>query len=339
MKLRLSRKWVIILLLTVAVATAVTNHLFAWVTVKGHSMWPQLHDGETLILRRGVHKLRNGDVAVFDVDGRWLVKTVGFVGPGWFSIREGDLFSGLLKDGLSRMRLVGESIMDRSQLLMDTIDDGSFEVLAGRVAVSDDRQHLLLDANREDASVLFPTKGLHLRRVTATGRSLLFSEPACDIFVTFELPKPVQGVGLSVSQVFDGKSGDAFHLLADGWEWRLRSTSRDATRSVSISSPVTLGFVDGALWLISKGAPAQELSPRSTLRASFLSQLKIEASGGTPTLQHLAIFGDAHWGEALPSAVFVPSGAVFLLGDNPGASEDSRSFGPIPVSQMVGRPL
>jgi signal peptidase I len=35
--------------------------------------------------------------------------------------------------------------------------------------------------------------------------------------------------------------------------------------------------------------------------------------------------------------VFVPQGTVFLMGDNRGESIDSRSFGPVSLSDVVGR--
>lgn len=37
--------------------------------------------------------------------------------------------------------------------------------------------------------------------------------------------------------------------------------------------------------------------------------------------------------------VTVPEGEYFLMGDNRGGSEDSRSFGPVPAEDMVGRAL
>jgi signal peptidase I len=38
-----------------------------------------------------------------------------------------------------------------------------------------------------------------------------------------------------------------------------------------------------------------------------------------------------------PEAVRVPKGYVFLMGDNRGASDDSRYWGPVPVSQVIGK--
>jgi len=37
--------------------------------------------------------------------------------------------------------------------------------------------------------------------------------------------------------------------------------------------------------------------------------------------------------------VRVPAGSVFVMGDNRGNSEDSRSFGPVPASEVTGRVL
>ena len=42
------------------------------------------------------------------------------------------------------------------------------------------------------------------------------------------------------------------------------------------------------------------------------------------------------WECNLPREITVPRDAVFLMGDNRGMSEDSRFWGPVPVSRVIG---
>jgi signal peptidase I len=46
---------------------------------------------------------------------------------------------------------------------------------------------------------------------------------------------------------------------------------------------------------------------------------------------------DGGSGCNFPQAIRVPKGYVFLMGDNRGASDDSRFWGPVPVSQVIGK--
>ena len=41
-------------------------------------------------------------------------------------------------------------------------------------------------------------------------------------------------------------------------------------------------------------------------------------------------------GCSFPQSIRVPAGYVFLMGDNRGASDDSRYWGPVPVSHVIG---
>jgi signal peptidase I len=40
-----------------------------------------------------------------------------------------------------------------------------------------------------------------------------------------------------------------------------------------------------------------------------------------------------------PKAIVVPQGYVFMMGDNRGQSDDSRYWGPVPVSWVIGRAI
>lgn len=42
-------------------------------------------------------------------------------------------------------------------------------------------------------------------------------------------------------------------------------------------------------------------------------------------------------GPAPPDGAMLPAGSIYLLGDAPGASRDSREFGPVPLALLVGR--
>jgi signal peptidase I len=65
-----------------------------------------------------------------------------------------------------------------------------------------------------------------------------------------------------------------------------------------------------------------------------------------PELRPMLVFRPSHrrpghWEAAVvPSAPLrIPPGQLYVLGDNPSVSDDSRNFGPVPVSALLGRVL
>ena len=205
--------------------------------------------------------------------------------------------------------------------------------------VSDDHYHLLLDGSSEPARVLLPVDGFYHERVSASGRPLRRNMVARDLFVSFQLPEPSDGTELLLRQVLDGEELNGLVFKASASDWSVSAEVVGESLAVSSGSILTVGFVDGALWLIVAGEESRRLASHSIGRVLQLSQISLLARGGAITLRNLSVSADTHWGADLASPVFVPSQAVFLLGDNPGLSEDSRSFGPIPFTQMIGRPL
>ena len=60
---------------------------------------------------------------------------------------------------------------------------------------------------------------------------------------------------------------------------------------------------------------------------------------GTATLADEPYIADCGGGEGcdFPRRITVPDGHYFLLGDNRGASDDSRFWGPVPLEWIQGR--
>jgi hypothetical protein len=96
--------------------------------------------------------------------------------------------------------------------------------------------------------------------------------------------------------------------------------------------------------LLPAGEAWKELwsEPRKTEGQEGFSGLRIEAEGGVSRVAKLEVARDVHyvWGpENPPGPRLIPPDRMFLVGDNPEISNDSRDirFGPVPRSAFVGR--
>jgi signal peptidase I len=67
---------------------------------------------------------------------------------------------------------------------------------------------------------------------------------------------------------------------------------------------------------------------------------KIEGRGGSVYVNGKKL-AEPYLPKGVKTSTFgpitVPPGKIFVMGDNRGNSDDSRSFGPVPVSKVVGR--
>lgn len=337
MMLRIQKKWWFGFLLLLFAALLVGHYFFAWVTIDGNSMWPLLRDGETRFLSRDNDPAAVGDIAVFEHDGHWIVKTVAFVGPGWFSIRDADLYGGVSRNGMGRMRLDSKRLLNRTQEILSELSESALNVTAGIVSVSDDKRHLLLNASDGPARVVLPKSGFLLPRMAASGRISRGALSSRDVLIGFAMPSPQPEAELLLTVLLNEHEwgGVLCRSVESGWAVSLGANTEPII--VAGRARVTIGFVDGAAWLIREGHPDQKLGALPQTAPAELSQIAFEAKGTSIVLSHITVRGDSHWGVDMPEPVFVPTGHVFLLGENPPISTDSRVFGPVSQDRIIGR--
>lgn len=86
---------------------------------------------------------------------------------------------------------------------------------------------------------------------------------------------------------------------------------------------------DGQVVIVGKQIPFY--SPNSLKRGDII----IFHQDGETLVKRISLVP----GDPLPNGTTLPKGFFYVLGDNPPMSEDSRSFGPIAATQIVGRLL
>jgi hypothetical protein len=110
------------------------------------------------------------------------------------------------------------------------------------------------------------------------------------------------------------------------------ATCRDGIRLETLDGTFRVSLKDGAAW--------RELfsEPRDTITPGGFSGVRIEVAGGPLRVDALEVTRDVHyvWGAENPQPI--PSDRLFLVGDNPEISTDSRDPGTglIPRGDLVG---
>jgi signal peptidase I len=88
----------------------------------------------------------------------------------------------------------------------------------------------------------------------------------------------------------------------------------------------------GELWVDGRRAPILlDPDPEAPLAARYYTE--------TGSRRHRVLFRDPWVLRSTFPERFIPRGHLFVLGDNRDRSEDSRSFGVVPLSAVVGRPF
>ena len=88
-------------------------------------------------------------------------------------------------------------------------------------------------------------------------------------------------------------------------------------------------LIDGQLIIIGKCRP---FFNRSTLNRGDVIVFTMD---GETLVKRVGFIG----GDKTPDGRILPKGFLYVVGDNPPMSEDSRAFGPIAITQVIGRVL
>ena len=349
-------------------ALVTTGILFAFSVhaVQEQSMWPGLEGGRDRVLayrlaepgaddRFSVWIYEDPQEAMRDGPRLRIKRVLGFGGET-LDFRGGDLFIGSDRGSLQRMPrpasvvdammvpvYPGSGGMDAQRfavrrgrltgqggvLGIEADDPGGFEaVLKGAAAGSTE---VLLDDHLDALGALVPgTHPVPDIRIEATIREL---QPGGTLALRHELQEEER-----VLEIADGgwavsvrDPGAGRRLLASGplpaLPFRVRMETLDGLFRVGLVGP------DGDL-------PAAWFEgPRDTMRCGGYSRVAILLDRGRATLEDLDVSRDVYWywPPPLAGAHHVWPGHIWLAGDNPPVSRDSRDEGPVPLPWLVGQ--
>lgn len=145
------------------------------------------------------------------------------------------------------------------------------------------------------------------------------------------------------------RKGEEVLVEADGWE-----AMRVKYPPLSRGKPVKIRFLQADcrvfLWIAGKAffkdiGPWPAL-PRRLHLGSRWNGLSLWVAGGKGRIRHLKVLRDLYYTDVQGGRhgtgrdpQYVGKDEYYVLGDNSPVSEDSRHYGPIPASDLIGRPV
>ncbi len=340
--------------------------------VRKHSMEPTLHAQEqgpsdrvaVFKLAYLLHKPKRWDLCVFQREGdpQNIVKRVVGLPGEWLRIEDGDIWVGpkpgflhLLKKTpaeLSRV-LVVLADQDLRPLTFPADTTWAFEPALWR---PEGKALLALPPPGGAAKLTFrglvhggylgPDGEVRLSVLAVRDFGASLEWEALDPGAVLEIR--LEAIGRTFSARISRKEGEA-RVEADGWEALLVKYPRFAA-----GKPVRLRFVqaDCRVFLWVDGKPffkdvgAWPSLPRRLHLGSRWNGLTISVRGGRGRLGHLRVLRDLYYTDVQGGLhgtgrdpQYVGKDEYYVLGDNSSVSEDSRHYGPVPASDLVGRPL
>lgn len=341
--------------------------------VDSRSMEPTIHgdpeSGERVLVRYGAERPERFDLVVVRLPGEPVprVKRVGGLPGEAVRIEEGDLYveGEHLSGDLPRPEPV--TVFDARLALEDYFQSSADEGIVGWRRIADGWRHdgaperpiARLEYARRMADHYLAASGAFVEGATEVG----------DLWIgaALDLEQPTSRALLAVAT-----QGDRFI----GW---IGADSGGVRRVRLLSYPIpgpeveasdsellgelelavepgthewVVGRVDGRveLWFDGRrvldqrfGAPRRHPLDLFGEGRSHGPRAWVEVGGGGVALGGLRLWRDLHYtsrGELAVREEFqLGPDELFLLGDNSAASRDSRDFGPIPLDDVIGRPL
>jgi signal peptidase I len=191
----------------------------------------------------------------------------------------------------------------------------------------------------------------YLRRTTNSyldheGEEVTWSDDAGDLEVRF-VAEAVDAGAVAGADLVEGEARHSLRIGPAGVEVRSGDRSWSSSKGrLAPGRPTEVGFrnVDDRLTVRVDGEVVlrEELPPRAVVpEALEPGGVALVASKGRVAFGGVRILRDIvyRWQGRSEGARSVPEGGLFMLGDNTASSNDSRAWGPVRESDLIGRPF